>query len=88
MDFSNLLIRFRMLVPIQQASIVGLIFLVINFLYYFLFVGSGFVESFTASIYSSLIFIAIYYITTVLVMKKSKQIAAQSKGPKKGLRNK
>lgn len=88
MDYNSLLIRFRMLKPMQQTSVVGLIFLVINFLYYFLFAHAGPVESATISIYSSLIFMAIYYFTTVLVMKKSKQIATQSKGPKKGLRNK
>jgi hypothetical protein len=88
MDYNNLLIRFRMLTPMQQASVVGLIFFAVNFFYYFFFVQPGLVESATISIYSSLIFMAIYYITTVLVTKKSKQIATQSKGPKKGLRNK
>jgi K+-sensing histidine kinase KdpD len=88
MDYKSLLIRFRMLAPMQQTSVVGLIFAVINFFYYFLFAQADPVESLTISIYTSLIFMAIYYFTTVLVMKKSKQIEAQSKGPKKGRRNK
>jgi amino acid permease len=88
MDYNSLLIRFRMLLPMQQTAVVGLIFFVINFFYYFLFTHTGPVESATISIYSSLLFMAIYYFTTVLVMKKSKQIENQSKGPKKGLRNK
>jgi hypothetical protein len=30
----------------------------------------------------------VYYITTSIITKKSKQLAKQSVGPKKGLRNK
>jgi hypothetical protein len=40
------------------------------------------------SVYSALIFMVVYYFTSTIIMKKSLQAGAQSKGPRKGLRNK
>jgi len=71
----------------QQAAIVGVIFFAINWLYYLLAVRLGPVESASTAIYSSIIFLVVYYFTSVFVMKKSRMVEG-SKGPKKGLRNK
>ena len=88
LNYTEMVIRFRQLKPMQQAAIVGVIFFVINTLYYILLMKLGPVESASMAIYSSIIFMVVYYFTSVFVMKKSVQIANQSKGPKKGLRNK
>jgi len=40
------------------------------------------------AIYSAILFIVVYYITSSIITRKSKQLAKQSVGPKKGLRNK
>jgi hypothetical protein len=40
------------------------------------------------SIYSAIMFMVVYYFTSVIIMKKSMQAEKQSIGPKKGLRNK
>ena len=88
LNYTEMIIRFRQLKPMQQAAMVGTIFFVINTLYYILLMHLGPVESASMAIYSSIIFMVVYYFASVLVMKKSVQMASQSKGPKKGLRNK
>jgi hypothetical protein len=88
LNYTDIIIRFRQLKPMQQAAIVGVIFFVINTLYYIFLMKLGPVESSSMAIYSSIIFMVVYYFTSVIVMKKSVQAANQSKGPKKGLRNK
>ncbi len=87
LNYTDLLIAFRRLVPFQQAVVVGVIFFVIHGLYY-LFIGTGPVEAASTSLYPSLMFLVVYYFTSVFIMKKNVQANSQSKGPKKGLRNK
>jgi uncharacterized membrane protein (DUF2068 family) len=72
--------------PMQQAAIVGLIFFVIYMPYSYFLLRLGPAESFRMSAFSTIIFIVVYYFTSVIFVKKSVQAAAQSRGPKKGLR--
>ncbi len=88
MDPSDLMMRFRKLLPIQQAIIVGSLVFVTYWLYDYLFLKMGPLAAASESIYSALIFMVVYYFTTVIIMKKSLQAGTQAKGPKKGLRNK
>jgi MFS superfamily sulfate permease-like transporter len=88
LNITNLLIRFRQMAPFQQAVIVGAIVFIIYGLYDYLMLGMGSVEAISTSIYSALIFLVVYYITSVVIMKRSPQAGTQVRGPKKGLRNK
>lgn len=87
LSYTDIIIRFRQLKPMQQSAFIGLIFFIINSLYYILLLHMGPVESASISIYSSIVFMVVYYLTTVFVIKKNIH-AGSSKGPKKGLRNK
>ncbi|HSD58314.1 MAG TPA: hypothetical protein VLB04_09045 [Methanotrichaceae archaeon] len=88
LNITDMLIRFRQMTPFQQAVIVGAIIFVIYGLYDYLMLGMGPVEAISTSIYSALIFLVVYYFTSVIIMKKNMQAGTQVKGPKKGLRNK
>jgi hypothetical protein len=88
LNFNDLIIRFRNMMPFQQAVIVGAVFFVIYWLYDYLFLGMKPVAAVSESIYSALIFLVVYYFTSTIIMRKSPQKGAQSKGPRKGLRNK
>lgn len=88
MDLSELMIHFRRLLPFQQALIAGGIIFAIYWLYNYLSLGMGPIAAASESIYSAIIFTAVYYFTTIIIMRKSIQAGAQAKGPRKGLRNK
>jgi len=88
LNITDMLIRFRQMTPFSQAVIVGAIIFVIYVLYDYLMLGMGPVESISTSIYSALIFLVVYYFTSVIIMRKNLQAGTQVKGPKKGLRNK
>ncbi|OPY52010.1 MAG: hypothetical protein A4E48_01300 [Methanosaeta sp. PtaU1.Bin060] len=88
LSYKDLLIRFRQLVPFQQAVVVGLLIFVIYSAYDYIFLKHSLVESVSSSIYSSILFMVVFYFTTVLILRKSTDIIKQSKGPKKGQRNK
>ncbi len=88
LNITDMLIRFRQMTPFSQAVIVGAIIFVIYVLYDYLMLGMGPVEAISTSIYSALIFLIVYYFTSVIIMKKNLQAGTQVKGPKKGLRNK
>lgn len=87
-NFNNLLMGFRKLAPFQQAVLVGALFFVIYWLYDYLFLNMGPIAAASESVYSALIFMVVYYFTSMIIMKKSVQATAQAKGPRKGLRNK
>jgi hypothetical protein len=40
------------------------------------------------ALYSSILFIVVYYFTSLIITRKTKKMASQSLGPKKGLRHK
>ncbi len=86
LSYTDLLIRFRQLRPMQQAAVVGLIFFVIYTPYSYFLLHLSPVESISMAMYSSVIFMVVYYFTSVIINRKSIQAAHQSKGPKKGLR--
>jgi len=46
------------------------------------------VESISMALYSAILFIVVYYFTSVIITRKTKKMASQSLGPKKGLRHK
>jgi hypothetical protein len=56
--------------------------------YSYFLLNLNIVESISMAIYSAILFIVVYYITSSIITKKSKQLAKQSVGPKKGQRNK
>jgi hypothetical protein len=87
-SYADLLLRFRQLRPMQQAAVVGLIFFVIYTPYSYFLLRLSPIESISMSAYSSIIFMVVYYFTSVIINRKGMQAASQSKGPKKGLRNK
>jgi MFS superfamily sulfate permease-like transporter len=88
MNPAELVIRFRKLLPSQQALIVGSIVFVIYWLYDYLFLKISPMAAASESVFSALVFLVVYYLTTVVIMKKSLQAGTQAKGPRKGLRNK
>ncbi len=88
LNFNVLLIKFRKMVPFQQAVIVGVIFFIIYWLYDILFLGLMPIAAASESIYSAIIFMVVYYFASAIIMRKSIQAGAQAKGPRKGLRNK
>ena len=65
-DYGDLLIRFRQLAPIQQAAIVGLFFLVVYVPYSYFLLRLGLVESVIMSVYSAVLFMVVYYFTSLL----------------------
>jgi len=88
LSYADLLLRFRQFSPMQQAAIAGLIFFVIYIPYSYFLLRLNLIESVSMSVYSSVIFMVVYYFTSVIINRKSMQATSQSKGPKKGLRNK
>ena len=88
MNPSDLLIRFRQLLPIQQTVVAGLILFIVYELYASLVSGLKPLEAARESMYNTIIFMVVYYFATVVIMKKNMQAGTQVKGPKKGLRGK
>jgi cellulose synthase/poly-beta-1,6-N-acetylglucosamine synthase-like glycosyltransferase len=88
MNPSEMLIRFRQLLPFQQAAIAGLIFFLIYILYSYFVLGQKPPEAARESVYSAIIFIVVYYFSSVIIMRKAIQAEKQAKGPRKGLRGK
>lgn len=88
LNYTDLLIRFRQFMPIQQAVIAGLVVLVVYVPYSYFLLNLSLMESIKMSIYSTIIFVVVFYFTAVIIMRKNKQFINQSMGPKKGLRNK
>lgn len=88
MNLNETLIRFRQLLPFQQAVIVGLIFLLIYTLYGYFLLGLQPLEAAKESMFSVIMFMIVYYFTSVIIMRKTVLAEKQAKGPKKGLRGK
>ncbi len=88
MNLDDAIVRFRQLVPFQQAVVVGMLLFVIYAAYNYLFLKLNLVESVSTSIYSAILFMVVFYFTTVIILRKNAEAMKQSKGPKKGLRNK
>jgi hypothetical protein len=88
MNPSELLIRFRQLMPFQQTAIVGLIYILIYTLYGYFLLGLKPIDAASESIYPAIMFMVVYYFVSVIIMRKAAQAEKQSKGPRKGLRGK
>jgi hypothetical protein len=88
LNYANLILRFRQHTLMQQSVIAGFVVLLIYIPYSYFLLNLNIVESVSMAIYSAVLFIVVYYITSSIITKKTRQMAAQSAGPKKGLRNK
>jgi hypothetical protein len=88
LSYADLISRFRQYTLMQQAVIAGLIVLLVYIPYSYFLLHLNIVESVSMAIYSAILFIVVYYFASSIITKKSKQLAKQSVGPKKGLRNK
>ena len=88
LSYANLILRFRQYTLMQQAAVAGLMVLLVYIPYSYFLLHLNIVESVSMAIYSAILFIVVYYISSSIITKKSKQLAKQSIGPKKGLRNK
>jgi len=85
-NYAELILRFRQYTLMQQAAIAGVMVLLIYVPYSYFLLNLNIVESISMAIYSAILFIVVYYITSSIITKKSQQLAKQSVGPKKGLR--
>jgi hypothetical protein len=85
-NYAELILRFRQYTLMQQAAIAGIMVLLIYVPYSYFLLNLNIVESISMAIYSAILFIVVYYITSSIITKKSQQMAKQSVGPKKGLR--
>jgi hypothetical protein len=88
LNYANLILRFRQYTLMQQSIIAASVVLLIYIPYSYFLLNLSVVESVAMAVYSSILFIAVYYLTSSFITRKSKKMAAQSAGPKKGLRNK
>jgi hypothetical protein len=88
LKYADLILRFRQYTLMQQAVIAGIMVLLVYIPYSYFLLNLNIVESISMAIYSAILFIVVYYITSSIITKKSKQLAKQSVGPKKGQRNK
>jgi uncharacterized membrane protein YGL010W len=86
LSYANLILRFRQYTLVQQAAIAGLIILLIYIPYSYFLLRLSIEESIIMAIYSALLFIVVYYITSAIITRKTKKFIKQSVGPKKGLR--
>jgi predicted TIM-barrel enzyme len=87
-SYAELVIRFRQYTLMQQAAIAGVIVLLVYIPYSYFLLRLSVVESIGMALYSSILFIVVYYFTSLIITRKTKKMASQSLGPKKGLRHK
>ncbi|MCJ7444270.1 MAG: hypothetical protein MUO26_07045 [Methanotrichaceae archaeon] len=77
--------RFRMMSPLYQSAVVGILFFLLYGLYATFILSLPYLEALQISLYSAVLFIVIYYFTSTIIMKKRSE-AEIVKGPKKGKR--
>ena len=87
-SYSELIIRCRQYTLMQQAAIAGVIVLLVYIPYSYFLLKLNIVESIAMALYSSILFIVVYYLTSHIITRKTRKMASQSLGPKKGLRHK
>jgi len=88
LSYAELVLRFRQYTLMQQAAIAGMIVLLVYIPYSYFLLRLNIVESISMALYSAVLFIVVYYLTSVIITRKTKKMASQSLGPKKGLRQK
>lgn len=86
LSYSAIILRFREYSLIQQAAIAAAFVLLIYIPYSYFLLRLSFTESIVMAAYSAVLFMAIYYLTSWFILKKTKKLAVQPHGPKKGLR--
>jgi hypothetical protein len=82
---SELMTRFRIMPLLHQAVIAGILFFLLYSIFNKFVMGMTLMLSLETSFYSSILFMAVYYFTSVLIMRKNLQ-GGTIKGPKKGRR--
>ncbi len=84
MEPGELIVRFRQRVPFEQAVIIGLLFLAVYGTYAHFIEGLEIMKALETSLYSAILFMCIYYFTTIIMVRKSAVDVARSKakGPK------
>jgi len=88
LNYAELILRFRQYTLMQQAAIAGIMVLLIYIPYSYFLLKLNIIESISMAVYSAILFIVVYYLTSSIITRKSKQLEKQSVGPKKGMRNK
>jgi len=88
MSYAELIMRFRQYTLMQQAAIAGVVVLLVYIPYSYFLLRLSILESIVMALYSSILFIAVYYLTSYFITRKIKGTTGQSLGPKKGLRRK
>jgi glucan phosphoethanolaminetransferase (alkaline phosphatase superfamily) len=87
-SYSDIIMRFRQYTLMQQSLIAGAIVLLIYVPYSYFLLKLNVMQSISMALYSAILFIVVYYITSSIILRKTKKTATQSMGPKKGLRQK
>jgi len=84
MELSELIIRFRQRAPFEQAVIAGLFFLVVYGIYYHFIAGQEIMKALEASLSSAILFMCVYYFTTIVLVRKMavETTRSKAKGPK------
>jgi hypothetical protein len=84
---SDLLASFRLLPLFRQAVLLGCVFFLIFDLYAYLVLGLSPAEALKAAMASAALFMAVFYFTSVIILKISAG-KGETSGPRKGLRGK
>jgi hypothetical protein len=84
---AELLAGFRLLPPFRQAVLLGCIFFLIFDLYSYLVLGLSPTEALKSALASAALFMAVYYFTTMIILK-IRAGRGRTSGPRKGLRGK
>ncbi len=87
-SYADVMTRFRQYTLMQQASIAGVLVLVLSIPYSYFLLKMDIAHSISMAAYSTVLFVMVYYFTSKYITKKVQQAASQSAGPKKGLRHK
>jgi hypothetical protein len=74
-----------MMPPLYQSAVIGILFFLLYSLYAAFILSLPYLEALQISLYSTVLFIVIYYFTSTIIMKRRNE-AEIVKGPKKGRR--
>ena len=84
LSYTDLILRFRQHTLMQQAIIAGIMVLLIYIPYSYFLLNLNIVESISMAVYSAILFIVVYYITSSIITKKSKQTGQAIRGAEEG----
>ncbi|HON35976.1 MAG TPA: hypothetical protein PLY52_06695 [Methanothrix sp.] len=86
LSYSEIILRFRQYNLLWQSVIAAVFVLLIYIPYSYFLLRLSFIESIAMALYSAVLFMAVYYLTSTFILKRTRKAAIQSHGPKKGLR--